>query len=313
MTSSRAQQLASTVFMVRPAQFYSNPETAVSNSFQQPSSRSQTELLQRAQTEFDAAVVGLSDAGVKVLTLPAIESADTPDAVFPNNWFSTHADGRVVLYPMATPKRRCERRWPELQALCRAQGFAVTDCVDLSAFEHAGQYLEGTGSMVLDGAHSRVYAALSPRTHAAVLARVAQQLGMEVVSFSAMDPAGLPVYHTNVMLALAPQLAVVAPELIVDSDRARVVAALQDGRELLTLTRAQITAFAANILFLHNAQAEPVVAISQTAIRALSAAQLALLERHALLVACEVSTIEHVGGGGIRCMLAEIFLPRADA
>lgn len=307
--SVSASFLANSVLMVRPAQFYSNPETQASNSFQLESLWRGSELLARAQAEFDAAAARLMQAGVEVLVLDADPALDTPDALFPNNWFTTHQDGRVLLYPMASENRRRERRFTALQAIFRGAGFQVTECVDLSSRELAGEYLEGTGSLIFDWMLERVYAARSPRTHVSVLADVAQTLALAPIAFTALDPKGLEIYHTNVLLALAPTLALVGADMIVEEDRARVLTSLAEQRDVLTLSNRQIECFAGNVLFL-SVRGTPVVVLSSTAMSSLKVDQQALLARHANPIVCEVPTIERVGGGGIRCMLAEVFLPK---
>jgi hypothetical protein len=289
--------------------FYGNPETAVSNAFQKLLIHSPTELLVRAQEEFDHSVSVLRDAGITVWVMDADPNADTPDAIFPNNWFSTHTDGRCVLYPMATPNRRLERRWPVLSQYLRDAGFKLLETVDLTAFENQGRFLEGTGSLIFDGLKRRVFAAESIRTDKRLVEQLAQQLGLEPVCFSAFDTNGLPIYHTNVLMALAPTLAVVTPNVIAAADRHRVLTALAEDRELLEISVAQMQCFAGNVLFLSVA-GEPLVVLSCQAWDSLTASQRRQMESHARVLKCKVPTIEAVGGGGIRCMLAEIFLPK---
>jgi hypothetical protein len=306
-------QCARTVLMVRPAAFYSNPETLATNAFQKAVGAGAADTLAAAQAEFDRAAEALATAGVEVAIVDADPAADTPDALFPNNWFSTHADGRVVLYPMAVPSRRRERRPQLLAALAARRGWRINWTLDLSYLEAEGQFVEGTGSLVLDRGARLAYAALSPRTHAAAVATACDGLGFEPVAFHAHDAAGNAVYHTNVLMSAGPAIVVLASGMIAPGvDLRRVFDALdRSGKSLLDITVEQVAEFAGNMLFLDGGREGPLVALSRRAWASLTRPQRALLEQHARPVLCAVDTIEHVGGGSIRCMLAEIFLPRS--
>ncbi len=297
--------------MVRPATFYANPETQASNAFQHVVAASAADTLLAAQREFDLTAEALTTAGVEVIVATAEVDAETPDALFPNNWFSTHPDGRVILYPMAVPNRRRERRPAMLAELAARHGYAITQVVDLSPLENQGLIVEGTGSLVLDREARIAYAALSSRTHRAAVERAAAELGYEAVMFSAFDGAGREIYHTNVLMSVGPSLAVLASDVVAPgADLRRVFDALErDEKQLLDLSIAQMGEFAGNVLFLDGGAQGPLVAISRRAWASLSRAQRLLLEQHARPVICAVDTIEHVGGGGVRCMLAELFLP----
>jgi hypothetical protein len=297
--------------MVRPASFCSNPQTLATNGFQRGSALPAAEILAAARREFDGALAELLRHGVEVAVLDEQAGADTPDALFPNNWFSTHADGQLVLYPMAVPNRRRERRPEALAALAARHGREITGTTDLSALEALESYVEGTGSLVLDRVHRIAYAARSARTTLAGVTAACAALGYEALLFSALDARGSPIYHTNVLMSVGPRLALLGEALIPNAlERARLTEALErTGHERLPLTREQIAAFAGNVLFLESASGEPLLAISAGAWRALSGTQRARLERHVSPVLCDVATIEQCGGGGIRCMLAEIFLP----
>jgi hypothetical protein len=304
-------QCARSVLMVRPASFYANPETLATNAFQHVVAVPATDTLAAAQAEFDRAAEALGAAGVAVVVADAIAAADTPDALYPNNWFSTHADGRVVLYPMAVPSRRRERRPELLAALAKRHHWRITATVDLTGLEDAAQFVEGTGSLVLDRSARLAYAALSPRTHPAAVERVCRELGYEPVVFAAHDAEGREVYHTNVLMSVGPGLAVLASSMIAPgAGLRRVFDALErSGQALLDISAEQVAEFAGNLLFLDGGREGPLVALSRRAYASLTRPQRALLERHARPVPCAVETIEHVGGGGIRCMLAENFLP----
>ncbi len=306
------RQCASAVVMVRPATFYSNPETLDTNQFQRVIPSSAAETLASAHAEFDGAVDRLMRAGIEVMVMAADPLADTPDAVFPNNWFSTHADGRLVLYPMAALNRRRERRPDALQALLLRHGYPVASVLDLSALEQVDCLVEGTGSLIFDRRMGLAYASLSARTHPEGVAKVAQSLGYEAVIFEAHDVHGRAVYHTNVMMAVGDSAALLADGLIQDPvERARVVDTLvASGKDVLSLSASQVDEFAGNALFLNSATEGSCIALSERAFKSLDGRQRQWLQRHASPLLVSVPTIERLGGGGIRCMLAEIFLPK---
>ncbi len=308
-----ATQCARAVLMVRPASFYANPETLPTNAFQHVVAVPATDTLAAAQAEFDRAAEVLAAAGVEVAVASASAAAETPDALYPNNWFSTHADGRVVLYPMAVPSRRRERRPELITALAARHRWRISATVDLSGLEAEGECVEGTGSLVLDRGSRLAYAALSPRTHARAVEIACRELGYEAVAFRAHDAEGREIYHTNVLMSVGPGLAVLASGMIAPGpDLRRVFDALEhSGKALLDISPAQVGEFAGNVLFLDGGREGPLVALSRRAWASLTRPQRVLIEQHARPVPCAVETIEHVGGGGIRCMLAEIFLPRA--
>lgn len=305
-------QTARTVLMVRPAAFYANPETSATNPFQNALAVPPAATLAAAQAEFDAVVAALGAAGVAVVVAAADPTADTPDALFPNNWFSTHADGTLVLYPMSAANRRRERRPELIAALAERHGWRLGRTVDLSGLEAQGRFVEGTGSLVLDRDARLAYAALSPRTHPEAVAAVCAELGYEAVTFNTHDANGRPVYHTNVLMSVGPTLAVLASGLVDPGpDLKHVFDALEKtNKSLLDLSPEQVNEFAGNVLFLDAGARGQVLAISRRAWRSLTRPQRQLIEQHAAPVLCAVETVEHVGGGGIRCMLAEIFLPR---
>jgi hypothetical protein len=303
-------QSTQTVLMIRPATFYSHPETAVTNAFQHVTDTDPGAALEAARREFDAAVAALTTAGVEVIVGDADANADTPDAIFPNNWFSTHSDGRIVLYPMATPSRRRERRRDIFQRLVAEQGRKITGTLDLTGLEIRGLIVEGTGSLVFDRDARLAYAALSQRTHQQAVVFACAALGYEPVLFQAHDPEGRQIYHTNVMMSVGPTLAVLASSFVKPgADLRRVFDALErTNKALLDISADQVANFAGNILFADSA-AGPSVVLSRRAWKSLAKPQQRILEQHALPIFCGVETIEHIGGGGIRCMLAEIFLP----
>jgi hypothetical protein len=309
VTGGFEAQTTGAVLMVRPAHFGSNDETAGSNFFQR-SSAGIADAALRALREFDALALALADAGVRVHQFAGQRTPALPDEVFPNNWLSLHADGTAVLYPMLAANRRRERRRDVLEALVDSCGYRIDRIVDLTGLEAREHYLEGTGSLVLDRERHVAYACRSPRTHSGALAEFARVLRYEVVTFAATDAAG-PIYHTNVVMSLGTRFAALCTRAIPDAvQRRTVVERLQaSGRQLIELRAEELASYAGNLLELAGA-AGPVIALSAAALASLAAPTRRLLERHGDLVTADISTIEHIGGGSVRCMLAEVALPR---
>ena len=315
MTKRHEAQSASTVMMIRPAAFESNPLTAASNRFQGKTSASPEEQHAIALQEFDGLVDALRAAGVEVLVVDDSPEPHTPDAIFPNNWISMHADGRVVLYPMEAENRRSERRSDIVEYLGAEAGRLISEVVDLSAHEADGHYLEGTGSMVLDRVNRIAYACVSTRTHLDPLGDFAQRMGYDVVAFEAVDANGVPIYHTNVLMNVGEKLAVICDEAIPrDDQREAVLARLREsGHDVLHLRYPQLDAFAGNMLELRNAEGERVLAMSRQAYDSLDPEQLARLTANGRIVSAPIDTIESSAGGSVRCMLAEVHLPAEGA
>ena len=303
-------QAADAVLMVRPAGFGWNPETHRSNRFQRDDAALAGVASSRALAEFDALVAALREAGVEVCVAEDAPALRCPDAVFPNNWLSLHGDGTLVLYPMLAPNRRRERRPEVVRAVERLRGRPVRRVLDLTAHEREGRYLEGTGSVVFDHLARVAYAALSPRTHPVPLGELCDALGYRCRPFEALDATGLPVYHTNVVLALGTGFAVLADAAVAAGPRATLVAELRaGGREVFALDFAAMAGFAGNVLELRARDGARVLAMSAAAAGAFGAARLTALARHVdRIVAVPVPTIEALGGGSVRCMLAEVFL-----
>ena len=314
MTSATESQLTSTVLMIRPTRFESNPQTAASNRFQGRTSETPEEQQAAALREFEGLVAILRDAGIEVIVVDDTVRPHTPDAVFPNNWFSTHADGRVVLYPMEAVNRRAERRLDVIESLHKRHRRRVTEVVDLSGHERDGHYLEGTGSMVFDRVNRVAYACLSSRTHLAPLGDFAQRMGYEVVAFDAVDRNGAPIYHTNVLMAVGETIAVVCDDAIPrEEQREAVLTRLRDtGHAIVSINYAQLEAFAGNMLELRNQDGERVLAMSRQALDSLDDEQLETLAGSGRIVSAPIDTIESSAGGSVRCMLAEVHLPTEE-
>jgi hypothetical protein len=308
-SSSRPRQTTDGVLLVRPARFGHNPETAASNAFQRADEQTPaSDLHAAALAEQGAIAQALCDAGVRVHLHE--DTSGSPDAIFPNNWLSTHDDGTLVLYPIASATRRSERS-PELVArLKEAHGYRSV--IDLRLHEERGAYLEGTGSLVLDRRHRVAYACLSARTSEELAFAWARAMGFRCIAFHARTMSGgatVSVYHTNVVMSVGERAAVVCFDVMPNpGDRERVRGALEDtGRRVVAIDERQLKSYCGNLLELASTKGGTIWAMSEAAFEALRPDQRAVLGQHASLVHAPVPTIERVGGGSVRCMLAEIF------
>jgi hypothetical protein len=300
-------QTSRTVLMVRPAGFGFNAEAARSNVFSHASA--DPAFSRKAVSEFEAFAQRLADAGVQVLILEDSAEPAKPDAVFPNNWFSTHADGSLVTYPMSTAPRRLERRVDELRSLLEGRGFRVERVVDLSFHERQGHFLEGTGSLVLDRPRRWAFASRSARTDPAVIADFDDRLDYSTIVFEAHDRSCRPIYHTNVLLSLGSNFAVLCTEAVAADYREILAAEIESGgRTLIEVGYDQMRQFACNLIELSGDRG-PVIALSVAARQSYRPEQLRVLERFGELVEADIPTIEAVGGGSVRCMIAEVHLP----
>ena len=306
---SQRAQAASAVLMVPPDDFGFNEQTARDNEFQHPPQAGE-DWRSKVASEFAASVAALRGAGVDVVLLPKNPALPAlPDAVFPNNWFSTWPDGRVYLYPMRTSNRQAEVRPQDLRNAVEKAGYRVSEIL---AVPHApGQALEGTGALIFDHVNRKVYAARSERCDSLLVQQHVQALGYQAIVFETCSSHGRPFYHTNVMMSIGEDFALVCSEAIVAEQRAEVLQALRaDKHDLIEVSLAQAEqAFCANILQLQSRNGVQVIAMSASALAAFNAEQKTVLSRHGQLLALPVTTIEHMGGGSARCMLAEIFLP----
>ncbi|MDZ7642843.1 MAG: arginine deiminase-related protein [Woeseiaceae bacterium] len=311
MASNHESQLAGTVLMIRPVRFHSNPLTADSNRFQGKTDLSPEAQQAAALAEFNALADALQVAGIRVICIDDTPDPATPDAIFPNNWITTHADGTVVLYPMEAINRRTERRQDVVDTLATEHGFTITRVIDLSAHETQGHFLEGTGSLVLDRVNRIAYACLSSRTHLDALRDFAQRLDYDIVAFDAVDRGGAPIYHTNVLMNVGEELAVVCLEAIPRDDQRRALTGSLEktGHRIVDITFDQLEAFAGNMLELRAADGHRVLAMSGQAHQSLTPEQLRAIEANATIVSAPIDRIEASAGGSVRCMLAEIHLP----
>ncbi len=295
--------------LVEPAAFGFNPQTATTNHFQQAASDiTATQSAAAARREFNGLVSALRAVGIPLAVTADTPQPAKPDAVFPNNWVSFHADGTVVLYPMHDPVRRAERRETVIQQVKLQLDFTERRRIDLSFEENRGRFLEGTGSLVLDHLHRIAYACRSPRTDAALLSEWARLMDYEPFLFDAATPDGVPVYHTNVLLWIGTDIAGCGLEWVARGQRDALLQRLQaSGREVLALGDAQLRAFAGNMLEVPAPDGMRQLVMSARAAASLDAFQNARLRRAGCepLVAA-VPVIEQLGGGSVRCMLAEV-------
>ncbi|WP_293761420.1 arginine deiminase-related protein [uncultured Aquitalea sp.] len=310
-------QLARAVVMVRPYDFAFNEQTGADNVFQHRLGLPPVEVTALALCEFDAMTARLARHGLKVMVMEKSDDGfPTPDAVFPNNWFTTSADGTLSVYPMHTANRRRERRVEQLARLLLAEGYQIHQISWMGQPWEEEEILEGTGVMIFDHPRRRVYAARSQRCHPLALYRYARLRGIEDVQlFDTADSRGVPIYHTNVMMSVGREFAVICGDsLHLAEQRKQVLETLRATHEVIDISHEQVEKhFCGNILQLETADGTPLIAMSESAWKGFTPAQQALLEKHGQPVINPIPTIEAVGGGSCRCMLAEIFLPRAEA
>jgi len=309
------QQCAGAVLMIRPARFDYNAETAPTNRMQRAPGSARADVAELARREFDALAASLRSEGIEICIAEDTPQPAKPDAVFSNNWLSFHADGTLVLYPMQSESRRRERRLEIVAQVSAELGFVVRRTLDLTHHERNGHFLEGTGSLVLDHVGRLAYACRSARTHAEPLAEWCRVMGYEPIMFDAQDGHGVPVYHTNVMMCIGARAVMVCAAMIVEADRTRVLQRLgASSREIIELSREAVEGFAGNMLELATWDE----ALGDATVLVMSAQARAALgpEAFARLSACTdavlavpVPTIERLGGGSVRCMLTEVFLP----
>lgn len=302
-------QLTSHVLMIRPVNFGFNHETAVNNHYQNSSNElNGKEVQQLALREFDGLVDKLRSSGISVTVIEDSNEPTTPDSIFPNNWVSFHEEGRTALYPMFAKNRRTERRPDILKTLNRSENHMF----DMSGHESEYHFLEGTGSMVLDRKNKVVYACLSQRTNQKLLQEWAAEMEYSSCVFRAtqnVDGTENPIYHTNVMMSVGEGLAVFCPEVIrKKTEREAVLNSLKkSGHEIVVITEKQVNQFAGNMLQLINSDGEKIMVMSTQAFESLTKDQITTIEERSTITHSELITIETLGGGSARCMLAEVF------
>ncbi|MCL9781710.1 arginine deiminase-related protein [Vibrio sp. S4M6] len=305
-------QNANCVVMVPPKEFKFNAETAGDNEFQQQLNLSNEQVLEKTMAEFANMVAQLRAEGVQVVEFDyPLSDVETPDAVFPNNWFSTTHDGAFYTFPMACKNRQVEVRPDALIEALKQAGREVNKQVALEQFADKNTFLESTGVMVIDHVNRTIYAALSQRCDKQVLNYYAQRIGYDrVVSFStALPGSNAPIYHTNVMMAIGESFCVICDDVILPEERKFVLKSLSKDKQIISISVEQMNQFCGNLLQLETASGQKVIAMSQSAYDAFTPAQRSQLASHGKLLPFDVSTIEQIGGGSVRCMLGEVFLP----
>ena len=301
-------QSTSHILMIRPVNFGFNEETAGSNAFQNREAKDD-DANTKAQQEFDGMVSALCANGVDVTVIDDTPEPYTPDSIFPNNWVSFHADGEVYLYPMQAENRRLERREDIIAKL--EDRFSVKHVIDLSRFEQENKFLEGTGSMVPDRENKIAYACISPRTDRDVLDLFCEHAGYRPVTFDAVDEKGQAIYHTNVLMCVGTGFAVICLDSIPNPDEKLVVkeSLSLTKKEIIDISFGQMNHFAGNMLEVKNSAGDTLIVMSQSAFDALLDEQKQILKKYGKLVHADIGTIETLGGGSARCMMAEVHLP----
>ncbi|OJW18590.1 MAG: amidinotransferase [Mucilaginibacter sp. 44-25] len=300
-------QSTSNILMIRPVAFGFNAQTAESNAFQNRDD-DQFAVQQKAVEEFDGFVNVLRQNGVNVIVVNDTPEPHTPDSIFPNNWVSFHDNGDIILYPMQAENRRLERREDIIRQL--EESFAAKRVIDLSRFELKDDFLEGTGSMVLDRPNKIAYACISPRTNAEVLKAFCDYTGYKAITFDAIDQNGQAIYHTNVLMALGSGFVVICLDSITNAtEKELVIKSIQTtGKEIIDISFDQMNHFAGNMLEVKNTSGDTLIVMSKAAFDSLSNEQKNALEKYGKLVYADISTIETNGGGSARCMMAEVHL-----
>lgn len=309
-------QITNTILMIRPVAFRMNEQTAVNNYYQKVLDKLEPKTVQaKALKEFNAFVKKLEAVGVHVVVVKDTKKPDTPDSIFPNNWISFHQNGTVCMYPMFAENRRLERREDVLEIL-EKEGFKIDHIIDYTSAEDDNVFLEGTGSIILDRENSLAYCALSPRANEDLFIEFCEDLEFTPVIFRANQTVNgkrKAIYHTNVMMCLGTTFAVVCLKTIDDKkQRNHLIKTITDsGKEIIIISEEQVTNFAGNMLQVKGKDDNDYIVMSESAYKCLSKAQIKIIEKHSTILYSNADTIEACGGGSVRCMMAEVFLPKA--
>ncbi|MDW8296581.1 MAG: arginine deiminase-related protein [Raineya sp.] len=297
------------LLLVRPAAFGYNPETAATNVFQKTPADFSPEIHQKALQEFENMVKLLQENDVNLLIAEDTPTPYKPDAMFPNNWITTHQDGTIVLYPLQAPNRRAERREEIINML--KNKYKVRNVINLTHYESRNKFLEGTGSLVFDHHNKIAYASLSPRTHAEVVDRFCNLMNYKSLNFQALDEFGQPIYHTNVVMSMGDKFVIICFEAIKDEiDQEDLLNSFRKTqKEIIKISYEQMKNFLANCIEISNNKGEHLLLLSQRAYDSLEETQKKRLESYVRLLPCPLDTIETYAGGSARCMIVEIFLP----
>lgn len=311
----KTKQYTNTILMVEPVAFYFNDQTAVNNYFQHKPEVTRDEIQAIALEEFRGMVSTLRSKGVNVITIQDTLQPHTPDSIFPNNWISTHDNGNVVLYPMFAKNRREERREEDVLSFLESKGFKINDIIDYTEAEEDEIFLEGTGSIILDRENQIAYAAISARTDEELFIEFCEDLEYTPIHFTANQTVNgerLPIYHTNVMMCVADKYAVICLDTIDDKkEKALVVEMLKDtNKEIIAITEDQMHQFAGNMLQVEGLGGQKYLVMSNTAFQSLTQDQVKSIEKYDQILPVHIDTIEKLGGGSARCMMAEVFLSK---
>jgi len=304
-----AIQSSNRILMVRPANFGFNKETAKNNAFQNASAAAKLKNVNaKARTEFDRFVKKLRAEGIHVDIWEDKAKPIKPDAIFPNNWISFHQDHSIGLYPMYAPSRRKERD-PKIISWIKNQ-FSIDKVFDFTSYEKEGIFLEGTGSLILDRVNKIAYACLSPRTHDALMDRFCARFGYQKMVFQSVDQHGTDIYHTNVMMAMGNSFVVICKESIPNEKEwdSLEMQFKKNKKDIVNISWKQLNQFAGNMLLLQDGEGANVIVMSTRAYKSLSPAQKKQLKKHGKILHSDIKTIEDLGGGSVRCMMAEVFL-----
>jgi len=310
--SNTIQHLTNSVIMVRPVDFGYNSQTSHDNEYQhEPTIADSSRIQKQALSEFDACIKALTRNKIETLILEKSHTnKPLPDAIFPNNWFSTRSDGKLIIYPMKTPNRQDEVQIDPLCELLQNNQYVLDSIIDYRDILAPQEILEGTGSLIFHHPSKQLFVAISERCHLSAVEKYAEDFNLQLIHFNTVSSNGCPVYHTNVLMSCGEDFAVITSEVIEASDNIKVVHALESSiSDIIIISESQMAeSFCANILQLKDKDAQPVIALSSSAYKGFKPQQIKQLEKHASLVVCNISTIEYVGGGSMRCMLAENFL-----
>lgn len=317
LKTKKMKQYTNTILMIEPVDFRFNEETAVNNYFQNETDESSESVQQKALNEFNAMVSKLREHGVNVITIKDTLEPHTPDSIFPNNWISFHENKMIALYPMFAKNRRDERREDDVLDLLSEKGFEAEEIMDYTDAENDEIFLEGTGSIILDRENKIAYAAISPRTDEELFIEFCEDFEYTPVIFEANQTVNgerMQIYHTNVMMCVADQYAVICLDTIDDkSEKKQVIETLKEtGKEIIAITEEQMHKFAGNMLQVGGMGASKYLVMSQTAYNSLTPGQIQAIEKYNPIIPVDISMIEKLGGGSARCMMAEVFLPKAD-
>ncbi|MEP6675152.1 MAG: arginine deiminase-related protein [Ferruginibacter sp.] len=302
------KQAANTVMMIRPVDFSFNSQTAASNAFQNADHGLEDDIIKKnAEKEFDNFVQLLKANGIEVIIFNDTAEPSTPDSIFPNNWISLDQQGRLAIFPMQAINRRLERRKDIIDFF--KTNYRINKTEDLTGFETEEKYLEGTGSMVIDYVNDIMYACLSPRTNKTVVDEFCKAMNYKACTFTAVDQSGKEIYHTNVMMCIAEKLVMICLESISnENEKIKLIDSFRStGHEIINISFEQMNHFAGNMLEVCNQEGKHFLVMSAQAFSSLDKEQIAVIEKFDIILAPAINTIETIGGGGVRCMMAEVF------